>query len=95
METLSIFHIHVLQLLAGRYGSGCSLEEMTSFLSPLINAQKVSSGAASSAREFEAIVLDALLVLNTKGYIFLNSGTDKSFITIKGLIAVKSKVLCN
>jgi hypothetical protein len=95
METLPLFHIQVLELLAGRYGSGCSLEEMTSFLAPLINAQKVSGGAECSGREFEATVLEALLVLNDKGHIFLNSGTDKSSITIKGMMAIKSKALCN
>lgn len=95
METLPLFHIQVLQLLAGRYGISCSLEEMTSFLAPVINAQKVSGGAVCSGWEFEATVLEALLVLNDKGHIFLNSGTDKSSITIKGMMAIKSKVLCN
>lgn len=95
METLPLFHIQVLQLLAGKYSSGSSLEEMSSFLAPLINAQKISSGAVSSGREFEATVLEALIVLNDKGHIFLNSGTDKSFITIKGMMAINSKVLCN
>ncbi|MDW8848949.1 hypothetical protein SD960_02500 [Flavobacterium sp. MMLR14_040] len=95
METLPLFHIQVLQLLAGKYSSGCSLEEMTSFLAPVINSQKVSGGALCSGREFEATVLDALIVLNDKGHIFLNSGTDKSFITIKGMMAINSTVLCN
>lgn len=95
MEALPLFHIKVLQLLAGKYGSGCSLEEMTSSLAPLLNAQKVFTGSFAADRGFEAEVLDALIVLNDKGHIFLNSGTDKSTITIKGLIAVNSKVLCN
>ena len=95
METLPRFHIQVLQLLAGKDSSGCSLEEMTSFLAPLISAQKFFNGTNYSGREFEATVLEALIVLNDKGHIFLNSGTDKSFITIKGMMAINSKVLCN
>lgn len=95
METLPIFHIKILQILAAQYGLSCTLEEMTSLLAPVINAETVFTGTISSGRQHQATVLDALIVLNDDGYIFLNSGTDKSFITIKGLIAVNSKIFCN
>lgn len=95
METLPLFHIKVLQLLAARYGLSCTLEEVTRLLAPVINTQRVFTGTISTERAFEAAVLDALIVLNDMVHIFLNSCTDKSFITIKGLITVNSKVLCN
>ncbi|MFQ6601939.1 hypothetical protein [Flavobacterium sp. C3NV] len=95
METLPVFHIKVLQHLAARYGLSCTLEEITRLLAPVINDETVFNGTVSSERAFEATVLDALIVLNDKGHIFLNSVTDKSAITIKGLIAVNSKALCN
>lgn len=45
--------------------------------------------------EKQVAVLDALIVLNDQGYLFLNSNTDKSSITIKGLILLNSKIICN
>ena len=95
METLPIFYIKVLKFLAVRYGLSCTLEEMTSILVHVSNDTKVFTGSVSSDSKYQARVLDALIVLNDHGHIFLNSSNDKSTITIKGLIAVKSKIFCN
>lgn len=95
METLPIFHIKVLQILAARYGLSSTLKELTSLLTPVINAEKVYTYNMSSDNEKQAAVLDALIVLNDQGYLFLNSNTDKSSITIKGIILLNSKIICN
>ncbi|WP_055092511.1 hypothetical protein [Flavobacterium aquidurense] len=95
METLSIFHIKILQILAGRYDMSITLEELTSLLSPVFNSQTVFIDNMPTEKKNQVIVLDALLVLNDQGYVFLNSDTDKSCITVKGLIQINNKILCN
>ena len=95
MESLPQFYIKVLEILSVRYGLACTLEEMTSLLTPAMNAKKTFTGNMFPDQQKQATVLDALLVLNEKGLLILNPNTDKSSITIKGLIAVNSKVLWN
>lgn len=74
---------------------GCTFDELISFLTPVINTLTAGKYDTSTENEKQARVLDALIALNDWGHIFLNSRTDKSFITIKGLIAVKNKDFCN
>lgn len=95
METLPIFLVKVLQVLADRYGMNCTLEELTSLLTPIFNAATLFKDSISSEKENQARVLDALLFLNHHGYIFLDRNSDESTISIKGLIAVNSKIFCN
>jgi hypothetical protein len=95
METLSIFHIKVLHILAARYGLSYTLEELTSLLTPVINAKAIYIKNMPSENEKQAVVLEVLLVLHNAGHVFLNSNTDKSSITIKGLILSTSKTICN
>lgn len=95
MGTLPLFHIKVLQILAARYGLSLTLKELTSLLTPVINGKKIYTYNMSSDNEKQAAVLDALIVLNDQGHLFLNSNTDKSSITIKGLILLNSNIICN
>lgn len=95
METLPIFHIKVLQMLADRYGMTCTLEELTSLLTPIFNATSLLTNSTFNEKENQARVLDALLLLNSEGHIFLNINSDESSISIKGLILVDNKVFCN
>lgn len=97
METLPIFVIRVLQLLADRYGMSCSLEELTSLLTSVFNTPKplLCNESESDKKENEDRVLDVLIFLSNEGHIFLNSETGESCINIKGLILVNNKVLCN
>ncbi|QDW22414.1 hypothetical protein [Flavobacterium sp. KBS0721] len=95
MENLSIFHIKILQTLAERYGMSFSIEELTSLLSPIFNTLTTLTSNMSSGTENQARVLEALIFLNEQGYVFLNLDTDKSLITIKGLVILNDKVLCN
>lgn len=96
METLSIFHIKVLQILADRYGISCSLEELTSsLLYPVFNTPTPFKDSISNKKENQATVLNALILLNNEGHIFLNSSSNESTISLKGLILVNNKVLCN
>ncbi|MGO4773557.1 hypothetical protein ACEN2I_18020 [Flavobacterium sp. W22_SRS_FK3] len=95
MEKLSIICIKILQTLSGRYGMSYTLEELTSVLFPVFNVTATLKIHISNEMENQARVLEALMVLNDNGYIFLNTITDKSVITIKGLIKVNNLIFCN
>lgn len=49
----------------------------------------------ANEREIKAKLLDALILMDSEGYIFLNSDTDESLITIKGLIKINNKIFWN
>jgi hypothetical protein len=95
METLPIFLVKILQMLADRYGKSCTLEELTSLLTPAFNNYVSVRDSISDEKKKQARVLDALILLNKEGYIFLSSSSDESTISIKGLILVSNKVICN
>ena len=95
METLPIFLIKVLKILADRYGMSCTLEELTSLLTPVFTPTVQLKESILNDREKQAKVLDALMLLSNQGCLFLNSSSDESTISIKGLILVDSKVFCN
>jgi hypothetical protein len=95
METLPTFLIKILQMLADRYGMSCTLEELTSLLTPVFNTYTPVKYSLSDEKKKQARVLDALILLNNEGYIFLNSNSDESTISIKGLILVNNKVIYN
>jgi hypothetical protein len=95
METFPNLFIKVLQILASNYGMSCTLDELTTLLTPLFNSSTVFSNNMSAEKENQAKVLDVLIHLNGQGLIFLNSTTDKSSISIKGLIKVNNKIICN
>lgn len=95
MEAAPIFLIKILQILADRYGMTCTLEELTSLLTAVFDLTIPLKESISNDKENQAKVLDALILLNRDGYLFLNSISDESTISIKGLILVNSKVLQN
>ena len=95
METLPTFLVKILQILADRYGMSCTLEELTSLLTPVFNTYTLLQNSIADERKKQARVLDALLLLDKEGYIFLSSSSDESTISIKGLILVNNKVICN
>ncbi|MEP6803950.1 MAG: hypothetical protein ABI892_05480 [Flavobacterium sp.] len=95
METLPNFHIKILQMLADRYGMSCSLEELTSLLTTVFNTYTPVNESIFDEKKKQARVLDTLILLDKEGYLFLNSNSDESTISIKGLILVNNKVICN
>ena len=92
METLPIL---LLQTLSGRYGMSYSLEELTTLIFPGLNISTTLKNHIVTEIENQSKIMEALLVLNDDGQIFLNPFTDKSAITIKGLMTVNNKVFCN
>jgi len=82
-------------MLADRYGMSCTLEELTSLLTPVFNTYTLLKDSIADERKKQARLLDALLLLNKEGYIFLSSSSDESTISIKGLILVNNKVIRN
>lgn len=95
METLPTFFVKILQILADRYGMTCTLEELTSLLTPVFNASTPFKDTTVNEKENQTRVLEALLLLNKEGNVFLNSNSDQSSISIKGLILIDNKIFCN
>nr|WP_294788777.1 hypothetical protein [uncultured Flavobacterium sp.] len=94
METPSILSLKILHILSTRYYGSFTLEELTSFVNS-ISTISASSDSNSSERNGQALILETLIMLQDEGHIFLNSVTDQSCITLKGLIKIDSKVYCN
>lgn len=94
METSPIL-LKVLQILAARYGMSCSLEELTQLLSPTLNTSMPFTDHLAFEKENQAVIIDTLLLLHDEELIFLNTDTDRSVITIKGLLKVNHKILSN
>ena len=95
METIPLLHRKVLQILAGRYGSSCTIEELVNLLSPVLNDSTTLTNKVFIEKENQSRLLEALILLNDDGYIFLNPYTDKSSITIKGLMKINNNVVRN
>lgn len=55
---------------------------MTELVNAVYNVSTFTQDIATE-RENQAKLLDALILLDNEGYIFLNSYTDESLITIK------------
>lgn len=94
METPSIFCIKILQILANNYNMKFTLEELTRHITSGSNVQKFTKNI-DVERKNQAKLLDALILMNCEGFIFLNLNTDESLITIKGLIKVNNKIFLN
>lgn len=95
MEPQPLFHIKVLQVLVGRYGKNFTLEDLTERLSPYLIVSTTLINKVCIEKENYARVLEALILLDDDGLVSLNSNTDQSSITIKGLLKVNYKVLSN
>lgn len=93
METSGTLFIKILHILAGKYNMSFSLEELTNLIKAS-NTSKVSEGI-SAERKNQSKLLDTLIFMDYEGYIFLNSDTDESVITIKGLIKINNKIFWN
>ena len=72
MEISSYFFIRILNVLAGRYNSKITFEELAKMTYPSANISK-SDDDINAKRQNQAELLDALLLLDYEGLIFLNS----------------------
>jgi hypothetical protein len=95
MEASSNFFTKILHILAGRYTTSYTLEELTSLLNPASNSSVPNTYRIYIDRENQARIIEALLLLNDQGHIFLNSQTEESCITIKGLLKINNTILLN
>jgi hypothetical protein len=95
LEKSSVYFDRTLSKLAKSYPGTCTLEELTLLLMPPCNVLRTFSENISAQRENHAKILDALIALEDQGYIVLNTATDESFITLKGLIKINHTVFCN
>jgi hypothetical protein len=95
MEKSFVYFDRILDKLAQSYPKSFTLEELATLLIPKYTILKTFRENIAAQRESQAKILDALVLLDHKGYIVLNPVTDQSAITIKGLMKINSLVLCN
>lgn len=95
LETSSVYFDRILSRLAGCYPRAHALEELTALVIPPYNILRTFSQNIAAQRENQAKILDALILLEDQGYIVLNPSTDKSSITLKGLIKINNTTFCN
>jgi hypothetical protein len=95
MDTsLDIFN-KILGKLSCCYNKSCNLEELTQLVFPAYNRRDTAANRILIERKNQALILEALIILHDKGYVFFNSDEDHSYLTIKGIIKTGSKILCN
>ncbi|MFH7000927.1 hypothetical protein [Flavobacterium bizetiae] len=95
MEKSFVYFDRILNKLAQSYPKDFTLEELATLLIPTYTILKTFTQNIAAQRENQAKLLDALILLDDQGYIVLNPLTEKSSITIKGLIKINSRILCN
>lgn len=95
MEKSFVYFDRILSKLAQRYGKDFTLKELAILLLPTYTILKTFTQNITAQKENQAKLLDALILLDYQGYIVLNPATEESSITIKGLIKINSRVLCN
>lgn len=93
-ESISSLFTIILHKLAGSYTRSYSFEQLSKLVTPALNISIQAQGIAA-IREKEARLLEALILLDYEGYIFLNPNNDQSTIITKGLIKVNNKEFCN
>ncbi|WP_428232796.1 hypothetical protein [Flavobacterium sp.] len=95
MEKSSLYSDSILSKLAQSYPGSCTLEELASLIAPPYNVLRSFTENISAQRENHAKILDALILLDDKGYIVLDPASDKSCITLKGLLKINHTVFFN
>ncbi|MFC0776847.1 hypothetical protein [Flavobacterium sp. HJSW_4] len=95
MDTMPALFIKILELLSARYSGSVSLEELAIRAGSNLNIKDLFGEHVSLENRNQAAVLEALMQMHNEGLVFLNCITDESFITLKGLLAIDSKVYCN
>lgn len=83
----------MLNILAQNPEKTYPFEDLTCMVIPCLNESLQES--LRIQRSNQAKVLDALIMLDSEGLIILDSATDASIITIKGLINVSRKSFLN
>jgi hypothetical protein len=94
MQTPPVFFMKILHLLAGRYFMSFTLEELAERIASFSDISKFT-GEIATARENQAKLLDALILMDYQGYIFLDEDTDHIVMTIKGLIQINNTIIWN
>ncbi|MFD2943254.1 hypothetical protein [Flavobacterium notoginsengisoli] len=94
METSTIIQ-KVLQVLASSYTKSCSLEELAQQVYPAFKGFEYAQGLLNAENHKQAMLLETLMLLDQQRLVFLDPETDQSAITIKGMMQVNDKVLCN
>lgn len=95
MEKSFVYFDRILSKLGQSYAKSFTLEELSVLLVPRYNIWKTFNENIAAQRENQAKILEALILLDYEGYIVLNTATDQSSITIKGLIKINNLVFCN
>lgn len=89
------FIFDILNFLSQNYLKSYTLEQITQLIFPLDDLNNQPKAKINIERQNQAEVLEALVLLSNRGYIFLDTLTDESLISFKGLIKIKSTILSN
>jgi len=95
MEKSFVYFDKILSKLAQSYAKSFTLDELSALVIPSYNISKSFTENIAAQRENQAKILNALILLDDKGYIVLDPATEQSSITIKGLIKINNRVFCN
>jgi len=95
MEKSFVYFDRILGKLAQSYAKAFTLEELAALVIPSYNISKSFTQNIAAQRENQAKILNALILLDYQGYIVLNPDTEQSSITIKGLMKINNRILCN
>ncbi|WP_123875894.1 hypothetical protein [Flavobacterium araucananum] len=95
MEKSSVYFDSILSRLARSYPGTCPLEDLASLVMPQYNILKTFSENITAQRQYQAKILDTLILLDDQGYIVLDPDTDESSITLKGLLKINNTVFSN
>lgn len=93
MDTKFNIFIKILNILSRNPQKSYDLEDLTSFVIPCLTESHQQNLLIQ--RAYEAEVLDALIILDNHGFIIIDSVSDQSIISIKGLISVSSTTFLN
>lgn len=89
---LNIF-MKILNILSRNPQKSYDLEDLTSFVIPRLTEPHQQN--LWIQRGYQAEVLDALIILDNHGFIIIDSVSDQSIISIRGLISVSSTTFSN
>jgi len=93
MGTKFNIFMKILNILSRNPQKSYDLEDLTSFVMPCSTESHQEN--LWIQRGYQAEVLDALIILDNHGFIIIDSVSDQSTISIKGLISVSSTTFSN
>lgn len=93
MDTKFNIFINILNILSRNPEKSYGLEDLTSFIRPYL--AELHPDNLWIQKGYQAEVLDALVILHNHGFIILDSESDQTTLSAKGLISISSTNFSN